>query len=59
MNRCPNCGRYIENEPESFFDKLDRTDDQSQVMAFCNEPCADQYAVKQLRDEPLNHFKPR
>ena len=52
MNRCPNCGKFIDAEPMGFFDRLDRTDELGPVYAFCNEPCADQYHVKQLRDEP-------
>ena len=52
MDRCPNCGRFIESEPDGFYDRLERGSETSQIVPFCNEACADQYAVKQLPDRP-------
>ena len=48
-NRCPNCGRFIESNPQGFFDRLDRSDEFGAIYAFCTESCADQYADKQVK----------
>ena len=50
QERCPNCGRFIEKDPQGFFDVLDREYDMSAIAAFCDEPCADQYHLK-LKEE--------
>ena len=50
MNRCPNCGKFIDEEPDGFFDVLDRDYDMSAVEAFCDEACADNYHLKQTKE---------
>ena len=45
--RCPNCQRFIENEPDGFYDRLgSRENETSWVAPFCNEGCADDYHEK-------------
>ncbi len=58
MEHCPNCGRFIESDPQGYFDRLDRSDEFGAIVAFCDEQCSRQYHVKQLRDEPrpLSHY---
>lgn len=40
LYRCPLCGRYTSPD-DGFYDKLDRSDDCSEVACFCDETCAD------------------
>jgi len=45
-DRCPNCGRFVEDEADGFYAKLDPLDDMAPVVPFCDEPCVDAYRVK-------------
>jgi len=45
-DRCPNCGRFVEDEADGFYDREDWDDDASLVSVFCDEPCADRFHEK-------------
>ena len=50
-DRCPQCKRYVPRDPGagtpihpySWYDRLDREDDMSEIVVFCGERHADQF----------------
>ncbi len=44
--RCPNCGKFQENEPDGFYGKLDPSDDIAPVEVFCSSGCYSLYQEK-------------
>lgn len=55
-NRCPNCGRYLEDDPKGFYDLLDPANDMAPVVPFCDESCCDAYHAKQAAPPPCDPY---
>jgi hypothetical protein len=44
--RCPYCGRFVENDAVGFYDRLEPDNDGSLVACFCDERCAERYHAR-------------
>ena len=38
--RCPTCGRYMEQDADGFYDREEPENDSSLVLQYCDETCA-------------------
>lgn len=53
--RCPCCGKFVEKDADGFYDRLDPSDDQSYIAAFCSEDHAKKYHRRmKLRDRAFD-----
>ena len=50
-NRCPNCGRFIADEPDGYYAKTSN-DEFAAVEVFCGEPCHRNFVMKQINAVP-------
>lgn len=49
QERCPSCGRFLKLDPDGFYDRVgDRDNDLSEVVAFCDEKCADVFHANKV-----------
>lgn len=45
-NRCPNCGKFIQDDPDGFFAPLIPGDDMNPIVPFCDSECLDAFYLK-------------
>lgn len=41
--RCPECGRFIENDADGYYDQAFAGEETGTVACFCNKKCADKF----------------
>ncbi len=43
QEQCPNCGRFMELDADGWYDREYRDYEESLILQFCDESCADRY----------------
>jgi len=46
-DKCPKCGRFVENEADGFYGTLDPDTEFSEIRVFCDETCYDKFAASE------------
>lgn len=50
-DRCPNCGRFVPDEADGFYDREWPYHDGATTLVFCDETCADQQRAKDRHEQ--------
>lgn len=46
QDRCPNCGKYLEKDPDGFYGRLHPDRETSLIVPFCDEQCCNDWEDK-------------